>query len=318
MSMKFRDYYETLGISKDADHSAVRKAFRKLARKYHPDTAKDKSTAEEKFKELNEAYEVLGNAEKRKKYDELGQDWESKSQAGAQPNSSNYDYHFEGAGFSDFFEQMFGSGAHAGGGGYHQYSTHRAAQDSNTPMAGRDSHADILVSLDEVMKGTERKLSLRQVHQGSGESETKTSRIRIPKGINEGQYIRCAGLGDPGINGGAPGDLFLRVRLEKHPDFRVINADLYTDLPLAPWEALLGTEVSVPTIGGKVRIKVPPYTVNGTELRIKQKGLPQGDSAVMGDLYGIIQISNPTSISEKEKALWTELSEISSFDPRKL
>jgi curved DNA-binding protein len=311
--MKFRDYYDVLGIQKDASQDVVRKAFRKLARKYHPDVAKDKDTAEEKFKEINEAYEVIGDPEKRKKYDALGPDWENGPQGPAQQNTSGYETHFTGTGFSDFFEQMFGAGAVPGAGSYQSFAGGRRG---NAPAAGQDAHADILVSLDEVTHGTERSLQRQQINRNTGVAETKTSRIRIPKGINEGQLIRCAGLGSPGVNGGPAGDLFLHVRLEKHPDFRVIGSDLYYDLSIAPWQAVLGAEVSVKTLSGVVRIKIPALIENGSELRVKGKGLPNGSSGPMGDLYAVVHLKTPTSVTDEEKELWKKIADISSSRPR--
>lgn len=314
--MNYRDYYEILDVSKTASQDEIRKAFRKLARKYHPDVAEDKSTAEEKFKELNEAYEVLGDPEKRKKYDALGKDWD-KPGAGFQQAKSQgggFEQHYSGTGFSDFFEQMFGAGARPGPGTFHSFGGDRRGPD--TSAAGQDAHADILVRLEEVMNGTERSLQLQQVNRTTGQSELKTSKIRIPKGITEGQLIRCAGLGSPGINGGKAGDLFLHVRLEKHPDFRVSGSDLYYELALAPWEAVLGTEVPVKSLTGEVRIKIPPLTDHATELRIKGRGLPSGSGDTMGNLYAIVRIAIPESISDEETTAWRDLSKISSFDPR--
>ncbi|BDS07743.1 curved DNA-binding protein [Oceaniferula spumae] len=322
--MKFRDYYEVLGVSRDASQDDIRKAFRKLARKYHPDVAKDKDTAEEKFKEVNEAYEVLGDPEKREKYDTLGKDWNNPGagQAGGDPyggfygahsGDGGYENHYSGTGFSDFFEQMFGAGASSGGG---RYSSFSGGPGGNSPIPGQDAHADILVSLDDVVNGTERSLQLKQVNRATGTSEMKTSRIRIPKGITEGQLIRCAGLGNPGYNGGPPGDLFLHVRVEKHPDFRIVGSDLYHELPLAPWEAVLGAEVSVKSLTGSVKIKIPSGVENGTELRIKGKGLPQGTSGSHGDLYAVIQLVTPSKLTDEEKDLWQQLSKASTFTPR--
>ncbi len=305
--MNFRDYYEILGVEKSADQGAIRKAFRKLARKYHPDVAEDKSTAEEKFKELNEAYEVLGDPEKRKKYDTLGPNWKD----GPRPEprgGSNYENQYSGTGFSDFFEQMFGAGARPGPGGFSSFGDDPRGRD--VPIPGQDAHTDILVSLDEALNGTERSLQMQQLDRATGQSKLKTSKIRIPKGITEGQLIRCAGLGNPGHNGGKTGDLFLHVRLEKHPDFRVSGSDLYYDLPLAPWEAVLGAEVPVRSLTGEVRIKIPPLTDQGTELRIKDRGLPGGH------LYAVIRIAVPAEITPEETSHWEALAKASSFTPR--
>ncbi|MGJ8697066.1 MAG: DnaJ C-terminal domain-containing protein [Verrucomicrobiaceae bacterium] len=307
--MNYRDYYEILGIKKDATHDEVRKAFKKLARKYHPDVAEDKDTAEDKFKEINEAYEVLGDQEKRKKYDTLGPDWQNAGHARPQQDASGYEYEYTGTGFSDFFEQMFGAGARPGPGSFHSYSGHPGG---NAPIPGQDAHADILVRLEEVLNGTERSLQLQQVNRATGARELKTSRIRIPKGISEGQLIRCAGLGNPGLNGGPAGDLFLHVRLERHPDFRVVGSDLYTDLSVLPWQAVLGAELPVKTMNGSIRIKVPPLTEGGTELRIKGKGLPRGTSGTVGNLYAVVHLTLPASLTDEQKTHWQKLAELSS------
>lgn len=312
--MQYRDYYKILGISRDASHDEIRKAFRKLARKYHPDVAEDKSTAEEKFKELNEAYEVLGDPEKRKKYDAMGSNRQSAG-AGASSADANYEYQFDGTGFSDFFEQMFGAGRRPQSSQFRGFSGHPGA--TAGPMSGQDAHADILVTLDEVVRGTERSLTLQQINRETGRRESKTSTIRIPKGISEGQLIRCAGLGEPGINGGPAGDLFLHARLEKHPIFRVRGADLYCELPLAPWEAVLGGEIPVPTLDGSVKIRVPKNASAGTELRIKGRGLPTSASGESGDLYAVIEVALPDSVTDEEAALWEKLSSLSKFNPRK-
>ncbi len=321
MAVKFRDYYETLGVPRNAAPDDIRKAFRKLARKYHPDVADDKVAAEEKFKEINEAYEVLGDAEKRKKYDALGENWRHGGEFnppggsgggfggfGAGQGGGGYDFHFDGTGFSDFFENLFGASRSRGGGaGFGPGGRGGAA----VRRDGGDIEAEILVSLEEVMHGSERTLSFRQPE---GE---RTTRIRIPKGITEGQRIRCAGLGQPGMNGGKPGDLYLHVHLERHPFFRADEHDLYMELRLAPWEAVLGATVPVRNLhGGTVRIKVPPHTDSGTEFRLAGKGLPKGKSGTFGDLYAVADIVTPETISEDERKLWQALADGSSFEPR--
>ena len=307
--MTFRDYYEILGVEKDASQDAIRKAFRKLARKYHPDVAEDKATAEDKFKELNEAYEVLSDPEKRKKYDTLGQDWQSGPPPGQ--GGGSYESQYSGTGFSDFFEQMFGAGARPGPGSFHS-AFGGDPRRNDVPIPGADAHADILVSLEEALQGTERTLKMEQLDRSTGQRELKTSTVRIPKGITEGQLIRCAGLGNPGHNGGKAGDLFLHVRLEKHPDFRVSGSDLYYDLVLTPWEAVLGTVVPVRSLTGEVHIKIPPLTDQGTELRVKDRGLPGGD------LYAVVRIAIPDQLSPEEKSHWEDLAKTSSFNPRAL
>ncbi|MCP5535807.1 MAG: J domain-containing protein [Akkermansiaceae bacterium] len=323
--MQSPDYYAALEVDKDASQDDIRKSFRKLAKKYHPDVAKDKETAETKFKEINEAYEVLGDPEKRKKYDLYGSQPEGFGSAGAapagagwsgfgDPEGGTYHYTYEGTGFSDFFEQMFGARSHPGTSG----ADFRQTRGFGTgKRRGQDTHADILVTLHEVLKGAERRIQLQQVNRETGAAETKTHRIRIPKGISEDQLIRCAGLGQPGVHGGADGDLFLHVRFEKHPDFRVIGSDLHTELRVAPWEAVLGAEISVHTLEGRVRIKIPPHTEDGTELRIKGHGLPTGTTGEKANLFAKIRVVTPDSTTDAEKTLWQQLADSSSFNPRK-
>jgi curved DNA-binding protein len=319
--VKFRDYYETLGVPRDASQDDVRKAFRKLARKHHPDVAENKSTAEEKFKEINEAYEVLGDPEKRKKYDTLGANWQHAGSApgggdaygrwgGFGGQEGDDAYHFEGTGFSDFFENFFGRRSEPGG-----FNRRGKPAASHAPQRGRDIESEILVSLEEVMHGSERELVM-QPARGGKSGERKTVTIRIPRGVGEDQLIRCAGLGGPGSSGGPSGDLFLRVRLERHPDYRAEGHDLSFDLRLAPWEAVLGAAVPVKTPHGTVTIKVPPGTETGTELRLSGKGLPIGKDGGFGHLFAVIRVVTPTSASDEEKRHWQALAESSSFDPR--
>lgn len=320
--MKFRDYYELLGVAKDASQDDIRKAFRKLARKYHPDVAEDKSTAEEKFKEINEAYEVLGDPEKRAKYDKLGANWDQPvhpgeaeqeywqqpSGSGAGGNPENWQ-HFEGTGFSDFFENYFGGRQGGGQSGYFHQGGRRAADSS--PRRGRDIESEILVSLHEAMHGAERTLVMQTP---TGERQEIT--IRIPKGITDGKMIRAAGLGNPGTHGGEAGDLFLRVRLERHPDFRVSGHDIYYDLCITPWEAILGATVPVRTPHGESKIKIPAGTENGTEFRLAGKGLPQGKSGGHGDLFAVISIVSPSSANDEERKHWQAIADLSKFNPR--
>ena len=336
MAVQFRDYYETLGVSKTATEDEIRSAFRKLARKYHPDVAKDKKHAEEKFKEINEAYEVLGDAEKRKKYDDLGADWQSgfmpHSQGRGEPfqsysfrgGSPGEGFEFSGTGFSDFFEQFFGGGFNRRGGPV-QSETER----------GEDVEGVLMVTLEEAMRGGVRSVSIRrntvcgQCHgsgvqgrgvcpacQGTGQvSVTQTHKVKIPPGVRDGQRLRLSGKGEPGTGGGPPGDLYLRVRLASHPDFRVEGGDLYYDLDLAPWEATLGASISVPTLSDPVSIKIPPGTQNGQRLRVKSRGLPDRDSE-KGDLYVVARVQVPKEVNDREKGLWAELARESHFNPR--
>src|ERR1700719_4496215 len=314
MAVQFRDYYETLGVSKTATAEEIRTAFRKLARKYHPDVAKDKKAAEEKFKQINEAYEVLSDPEKRTKYDQLGANWNQPGgfqpppQWGAQqPGGEFYQWggenggvEFEcgGTGFSDFFEAFFGGGrgrsAFAGFGG-------REA----TSERGADVEADIMVTLEEALHGSTRQVSLRR----AGSNKIENYQVKIPRGVHEGQRIRLAGQGEAGVRGGKSGDLFLRVRLARHPDFSVEGSDLIHEEKIAPWQAVLGAELLVPTLEGNVRLKIPPGTQGGQRFRLRERGLP-GVSGKRGDLYVIAQINIPKKLTERERELWSELAKL--------
>ncbi|NNC90116.1 MAG: J domain-containing protein [Akkermansiaceae bacterium] len=323
VSVKFRDYYEVLGVARGASQDEIRKAFRKLARKHHPDVAEDKEKAEEKFKELNEAYEVLSDPEKRKKYDALGENWRHMGDFSPPPGGgggfegfgggAGQEFHFEGTGFSDFFENLFGGRPARGGfgGAAAGPGAGRAMR-----MRGADIEADLLVKLEETMSGSQRRIALQKPGAAGGAPEARHVTIRIPKGITEGQLIRCAGLGQPGINGGEAGDLFLRVRLERHPDFRVQGADLYYELLLAPWEAVLGATVPIESLHGTVRIKIPPGTESGTEFRLRDKGLPEDAEGRFGDLYAMATVVVPATISNEERKLWEDVREKSNFNPR--
>src|SRR5213082_2101243 len=314
MAVQFRDYYETLGVQKTASEDEIRTAFRKLARKHHPDVAKDKAAAEEKFKQINEAYEVLSDPEKRKKYDQLGADW---NQPGGfqpppgwgtqQPGGGFYQYggtdggvefEFGGTGFSDFFEAFFGGGrgrsAFGGFGG-------RTA----TAERGSDVEADIMVTLEEALHGSTRQVSLRR----GGSNKVETYQVKIPRGVHEGQRIRLAGQGEAGARGGKSGDLFLRVRLAKHPDFSVEGSDLIHDVKIAPWQAALGTQIEVPTLEGNVRLKIPSGTQGSQRFRLREHGLP-GISGKRGDLYVIAQINIPKKLTEREREIWNQLAKL--------
>ncbi|MEM1441925.1 MAG: J domain-containing protein [Verrucomicrobiota bacterium] len=312
MSVQYRDYYEILGVDKSASQDEIKRSFKKLARKYHPDVAKDLPNAEEKFKEVNEAYEVLSDPEKRKKYDTLGANWQHGQDFSGGPGGfyggggTSYEYNFGGStGFSDFFESMFGG---AGRGDPFGSFGGRQAR-SNRPMAGQDIEADLLVSIEEVMTGSSRELRLSRP---SGET---TIRVKVPKGIGEGQKIRCANMGHPGANGGPNGDLYLRVRFERHPVYRADGKDLESEVILAPWEIVLGTSVTAPTPHGNVKMTVKPDTSPGTRMRLKGKGLPKGEDE-FGDLFLTVLVEFPEKSSEAEKALWEELAAKSEFKPR--
>jgi curved DNA-binding protein len=320
MPVEFKDYYKVLGVTRTASDAEIKKSFRRLARKYHPDVAKDKTTAEDKFKELNEANEVLSDPEKRRKYDELGANWDHPERQPASPQGGfsgapedGSEFHFDGTGFSDFFEQFFGSrGRPDGGSGRPQgygMGGERFAQ------RGQDIEGDILVTLDEVLHGSTRVINLQRTDPRTGKSTVQTLRVKIPSGVREAQLIRLAGKGQEGIGGGEAGNLYLRVAFAQHPDLRVRGGDLYSDLELAPWEAVLGATIHIHTLDGTVSLKIPAGTVAGRQFRLRGKGLPTG-SGSRGHLYAIVSIQVPAHLTPEQRALWEQLAKISTFNPR--
>ena len=317
--MKFQDYYAVLAVARDASADEIKQAFRKLARLYHPDVAKNKVAGEAKFKEINEAYEVLGDPEKRKQYDELGPDWQNRgrdprgqpSAAGGEP-----DFEFGGTGFSDFFESFF-SGRRGGFGSTQAAAGRGGAPDHDFVHPGRDIEADLLVTLEEALKGSTRKVTLRRPAMDGGAERTNTYQVRIPPGMREGQRIRLAAQGGPGHGGAPAGDLYLRVRFARHPDLTVRGDDLYCDLELAPWEAVLGVKVPVPTLNTPTTLRVPPDTAAGTQLRVRGQGLPREDGS-RGDFYVLVRLQVPPTVTPEERALWTQLAAASAFNPRKI
>ncbi len=309
MPAKYKDYYQTLGVAANASQDEVRKAFRKLAREHHPDVAKDKQAAEAKFREINEAYEVLGEPEKRKRYDTLGANWEQEASrpGGARGGAAGRgvgDPSFGGTGFSDFFEQFFAGRAakgFAGGDPANPFSQFG----SQAEARGADIEADLLVTLDEALHGARKKITLRT----DGSADTDTYSVAIPKGVKEGQRIRLAGKGRTGSRKGLEGDLFLRVRLARHPDFRVENETLVHDLELPVWRAVLGGEVLVPTLDGAARLKIPPGTQQGQKFRMKARGLPDGAGG-RGDFFVHAVVTLPRELSAEAREHWEAIARL--------
>jgi curved DNA-binding protein len=330
MPIEFKDYYAVLGVSREASAEDIKKAFRKLARQYHPDVAKDKKVAEEKFKEINEAHEVLSDPEKRRKYDELGANWRADEVGGHPPPRARgrawsraggeQEFHFGGTGFSDFFEEFFGSGGRSRDfeGMFRQARGNAAAANEAPEYAvrGSDIEGDILVTLDEALHGSMRSISLQRIDARTGERETETFTVRIPPGAQQGRRIRVPGKGGAGSGGGPAGDLYLRVRLAAHPDFEVRGADLYHELELAPWEAALGAQVVAPTLTGSVKVRIPPGTQAGQQLRVRGQGLPKSLQGERGDLYVVAKIQVPAKLTDEERKLWEQLAGASRFNPR--
>jgi curved DNA-binding protein len=293
--MKFKDYYETLGIERGASEEEIKKAYRRLARQYHPDISREEG-AEERFKAISEAYQTLSDPEKRQAYDELGrhrpgeefrppQGWDTRFWQGQAHQEVD---------LSELFEQM----------GF-RASQRRQAGGVNFPIRGQDVEAIARLSLDEVCHGTQVTL----------ERAEGNVRIRVPKGVIDGERLRIPGRGGPGSGGGPDGDVYLHIQLMPHPLFRPVGHDLYLELPLAPWEAALGAQIEIPSLDGDVRVSVKPGARTGQKLRLAGKGLPKrGEGA--GDLYAVLQITVPSEISDRERELYRELATASTFQPR--
>ena len=310
--MEYKDYYEVMGVARDATQDEIKRVYRKLARKYHPDVSKE-ADAEERFKSLGEAYEVLKDPEKRAAYDQLGANWQGGQDFNAPPDW-DAGFEFSGGGFtggdsadySDFFETLFGQrqagqGA-AGGGGFR--------------ARGQDRHAKILVDLEDSFKGATRAISLQVPEltpDGHVTTRTRTLNIKIPKGIREGQKIRLSGQGDPGHGQAAAGDLYLEIDFKAHALYRAEAHDLYLDLPVAPWEAALGATVKVPTPVGIVELKVPAASAQGKKMRLKGRGIPAKQP---GDLYVVLQIALPEADSEQARKLYKQMQDELNFNPR--
>lgn len=305
--MEYKDYYQTLGVERTASADDIKKAYRKLVRQYHPDVSKHKN-ATEKTKEINEAYEVLGDAEKRAAYDALGQ--APRQGQGFQPppdwgrQYGQYDFGGgEGGSAEDIFADLFahmgrgrshrGGGAGMGGGGFQ--------------MRGEDIHAAISIDLRDAYQGATRTISLR-----AGQQE-KTLSVNIPKGVTPGQQLRLAGQGHPGIGGGGPGDLYLEIQFNPDARYRVEGSSVYQNVPVAPWEAALGASISVPTPSGAVEVTVPPASQSGRKLRLKGRGIP---SSQPGDLYLILEVVLPPATSDRARELYETMARDLAFNPR--
>jgi len=319
MAVKFKDYYQTLGVDRNVTQEEIRKAYRKLARKYHPDINKDKE-AEERFKEINEANEVLKDPEKRKLYDQLGSDWKAGQDFRPPPGWQDIGFEFHtprhgeafgfGGGFSDFFETLFGGRGSVDPGG-----TRRPAW----TMRGADHEAAINITLSDAYHGATKTVSLQGTEvdeRGGFRPFVRNTQVRIPAGVTDGKRIRLAGKGGPGVGGGPPGDLYLKVHIEPHPRLRLRGHDLELDVPVTVWEAALGASVEVPLMDGKVSLKVPAGTQSGQRLRLREKGLPKRGGG-RGDLYAVVKIMVPKQPSAKERELFEEMAKVSNFNPRK-
>jgi DnaJ-class molecular chaperone len=310
MTKTAQDYYSILGVPKTADQKELKKAYRRLARKYHPDLhpGEKKAGMEKKFQELNEAYEVLGDETSRKKYDQYGPNWKeaeayerARQQAGgAYPGGQPHPGFTQGGeDFSHIFEEMFGGRGQQSGSSFRNFA-----------MAGSDLEADLPISLREAFTGTRRTVNLPDA---SG--TPRPIEVRIPAGVRNGERLRVKGKGSPGRGGGPPGNLFFHVHIAPHPVFHRKNADILVTLPLWPWEAVLGTEVQVPTLSGPVRLKIPPGSQPQQRMRLKGKGLPQRTGG-HGDQFVILNIVMPKSTSTEDRQLYEQLAKVDHPDPR--
>ncbi|OUL95681.1 DnaJ C-terminal domain-containing protein [Paraburkholderia hospita] len=333
--MKYKDYYEILGLQRTATQDDVKRAYRKLARKYHPDVTKQ-SDGEERFKEVGEAYQVLKDTEKRAAYDRMGGQWRNGQDFQPPPNWDE-GFEFSGASndgttssdFSDFFEAMFGGAQH----GMHsrQRQRHEARSDhyanadddlegaysgAKFSAPGQDHHAKVVIDLADAYRGAQRSISLQMPAidaQGHVTLQSRHLNVSIPKGVRAGQHLRLAGQGGAGLAGGSAGDLYLEIAFREHPRFRVDGRDVSLDVPVAPWEAALGAEVTVPTPDGFVEMTVPPGSPGGRRLRLKGKGIPANPP---GDLYIVLNIVLPPAATDEAKAAYEKMRQSFNFEPR--
>lgn len=311
--MDFKDYYETLGVKKDASQDEIKRAYKKLARKYHPDVSKA-ADAEVRFKALGEAYQVLKDPEKRAAYDQLGSNYQAGQDFNPPPNwDAGFEFNggdFTGgdnADYSEFFESIFGHGFGSAQGSNQQrgYNTR-----------GEDHHAKVLIDLEDAYLGSTRSVTLQSPEidsSGHVVNKQRTLNVKIPKGVKQGQHIRLSGQGSPGMGSAPAGDLYLVIEFKAHSIYRVDGNDVYLDLPLAPWEVALGASIKVPTPVGPVDLKIAAGTPSGRKLRLKARGIP---SKIPGDLYVITQITVPPADNDAAKALYQKMQEELAYNPR--
>lgn len=313
--MEYKDYYKIMGVKRDAAQDEIKRAYRKLARKYHPDVSKEPD-AEKHFKEVGEAYEVLKDPEKRVAYDQLGANWKA-GQEFRPPPDWDAGFEFRGGGFtpgdasafSDFFETLFGQGMGGGFSGTQRPQGYYRSQ-------GEDHHAKVMIDLEDAFFGAARTINLRAPaldSQGHVITHERTLNVQIPKGVKQGQQIRLVGQGSPGLGGGGAGDLYLEVEFRPHPFYQVEDRDLYLELPVAPWEAVLGATVKAPTPTGIIDLKIPAGSVSGRKLRLKGRGIP---GKAPGDLYAVLRITLPPGDSDKARDLYRKMAQELAFNPR--
>ena len=307
--MQFKDYYETLGVKRTATAEEIKAAYRKLARKFHPDVSKEKN-AEIRFKELGEAHEVLKDPEKRALYDRMGSQWKAGQDFRPAPG---WNQGFEPRGgetsdfgdASDFFEALFGRQGRRGG-----------QSRPNIHAQGEDHHAKLTIDIEDAYRGAQRSITLRMpATDASGQrvSQERKLDVNIPRGIRSGQQLRLVGQGAPGSGKGQSGDLFLEIAFNPHPRYRVLDRDVFVDLKLAPWEAALGAKVEADTPEGPIQLTIPPGSSAGRQMRLKGKGIP-GQPA--GDLFVILSVALPPADTEEAKEAYRAMARAFSFHPR--
>jgi curved DNA-binding protein len=311
--MEYKDYYKILGVERSADQKAIKQAYRRLARQYHPDVNPGDNTSEARFKEINEAHEVLSDPEKRKKYDQLGSQWQNWQHAGRQPQDFDWSQWFTpgagqgtgprvqygtvedlqemfgGGGFSDFFQTIFGGMGPSPG------------TRPPRPRRGRDVETEVEVTLEEAFQGATRVL----------DKDGRRLEVKIPAGVDTGSRVRVRGEGGPGVADGQAGDLYLRVKVLPHTTFERRGDDLHVDLPVELYRAILGGEIRVPTLKGSFMLKIPPETQNGRVFRLAGQGMPRlKEPSRRGDLYAKVQVRLPERLSDRERSLFRELAEL--------
>lgn len=305
--MKYKDYYAVLGVPRDADLEQIKKSYRKLARQFHPDVSKEPN-AEAQFKEAGEAYATLKDADKRAAYDQLGK--QPEGQEFSPPPQWRQDFgtgnfgsangaSFDDIDLSDLFAAM----------GRGRAGDPKGASRESMPMHGRDYENTVKLSLEDAHHGRTLNLALED------ETGSRSLEVTIPPGVREGQKLRLRGKGGKGRNGGADGDIYLHIALLPHAVFRADGYDLYFDLALTPWEAALGAEVQVPTLDAPVVLTVPAGTRSGRKLRLRDRGLANAKKG-RGDLYALVRIDIPASLTDRERELYQELASLSNFNPR--
>lgn len=323
--VEYKDYYKVLGVNKSASQDDIKKAYRKLARKYHPDANPNNPEAEEKFKEIGEAYEVLKDPQKRSRYDQLGTNWKQYAGAGAGwpgGGGRTYTYNFGGRGFSfedlgrgfsDFFEMFFGRGADerfSGFGSDFNSQFGRGAR-TTTMQKGQDMQSSVSITLREAYSGTQRSLRLQR------EGKARTINVKIPRGIKDGGKIRVAGEGAESLAGGPGGDLYLVINVTPHNFFTRKEDDLYCEVPVTVKEAFYGAKIDIPTFSGKIEVKVPPKIQGGRSLRLKGKGMPKLRGSGFGDLYVKIRLVLPEKLTGEQEKHFDEFAKNYNENPRK-